>query len=396
MGTGDGSVIGSTKILDNGSAASRFNIVLVAEGYQSAELSQFNTDAQDCVDQLLATPPFDEMEPAINAYRIDVESDDSGADDPVACGGSGVTADTYFDASFCNGGIRRLLGVNTTTVLNVVNGIVPQWHQIIVIVNSTIWGGAGGTIGTTSTASGWENIAIHEMGHSAFGLADEYDYWAGCGVDTDRDNYTGGEPTQPNITANTNRATIKWGGLIDASTPLPTTSNADCSICDPQVSPVPVGTVGAFEGAGYYHCGLYRPEYSCMMRNLGLFCEVCQERIRETLQPYMPEVIHPEIPERFFDFRLMPDWILERWILVAYLIINWRLAKTKQPRIRPDKAFYKEVAKHLSAYIFDGKKPPAGIEAAIMNLADEYLGGKKMTLRAGDYIAIQNHLRQRR
>ena len=75
----------------------------------------------------------------------------------------------------------------------------PEWHQAIVIVNSSTYGGSGGQIGVTSTSSNWERIAIHELRHSAFGMADEYEYYAGCGVDTDRDKYVGGEPSEPNV-----------------------------------------------------------------------------------------------------------------------------------------------------------------------------------------------------
>ena len=286
MSTADGSVIETTKMVDNGSPVDRYNLVIVAEGYSKSELGQFAIDAQQFADVFFKTPPFDELKCGFNVYRIDVSSTDSGADDPVACGGTGTSADTYFDASFCNAGIRRLLLVNTTTVQNLVNAEVPQWHQVLVIVNSTIWGGSGGSIGVTSKSPGWENIAIHEMGHSAFGLADEYPYWAGCGTDTDRDNYTGGEPGEPNVTKDSNRATIKWSDLILTSTPMPTTTNADCTQCDPQPSPVATGTVGAFEGARYYHCGVYRPEFECMMRDFSSFCAVCERQIRETLSPF--------------------------------------------------------------------------------------------------------------
>ncbi|WP_055645501.1 M64 family metallopeptidase [Streptomyces venezuelae] len=57
-------------------------------------------------------------------------------------------------------------------------------------------------------------------------------------------------------------------------------------MCDPQANPVAAGTIGAFEGAGYYHCGLYRPAFNCMMRNLTPFCAVCQGVIRRTLLPF--------------------------------------------------------------------------------------------------------------
>ena len=222
MGAGDGFVIGITKIVDNGSEADRFNIVLVAEGYQSSELPRFASDALQFVTFLFAQDPFLSYQSAFNIYRLDVSSTDNGADDPITCaGGTGASPNTYFDASFCHGNIRRALTVDSNLVRSVVNSQLPQWHQIIVIVNSPIWGGTGGDIAVTSTAGGWENIAIHELGHSAFDLADEYEYWAGCGIDTTHDHYIGGEPAAVNVTTNTNRATIKWGDLIDPSTSYP-------------------------------------------------------------------------------------------------------------------------------------------------------------------------------
>ena len=129
------------------------------------------------------------------------------------------------------------------------------------------------------------------MGHTAFGLADEYEYFAGCGVDTDRNRHPATEPAEPNVTINSNRSTIKWHDLIAASTAVPTTSNADCTKCDPQGNPVSATTVGAFEGAHYYHCGAYRPQFTCRMRALNNpYCAVCQRVIRQRLTPFLPQV----------------------------------------------------------------------------------------------------------
>lgn len=161
--------------------------------------------------------------------------------------------------------------------------------MIMVIVNSAEYGGSGGDVANFSLASGASEIGLHEMGHTAFGFADEYEYYAGCGSgETGQNNYTGGEPTQPNVTANAKRATNKWRDLIDAATPMPTTSNEDCTNCDPQGHPYSVSTVGAYEGASYNHCGAYRPQFNCRMRALGNpYCAVCQRVIRQTIAPFM-------------------------------------------------------------------------------------------------------------
>src|SRR3712207_3651896 len=118
MTTADGSVLGTTKIVDNGPSAIRWDLVLMGDGYQADQLDQYAADVQRFVDTLFATPPFDEMRPAINVHRVDVTSSDSGADDPTDCEeGTGATARTYFDATFCHNNLHWLLVVNVATAL---------------------------------------------------------------------------------------------------------------------------------------------------------------------------------------------------------------------------------------------------------------------------------------
>jgi len=291
MTTTDGNVSGTALVVNHGPPAQRWNLVILGDGYRQIELGQYASDVQNFVNTLQGTNPFNEVWNAINVYRIDVVSTDSGADDPISCGGSGATPKTYFDASFCNGGIQRLLVANGATAITVANQQVPEWDVIMVIVNSTIYGGSGGAIAVFSLAPGANEIGMHEMGHAAFGFADEYEYYAGCGSgEIGHDGYTGGEPPQPNVTIDTNRATNKWRDLILASTSMPTSSNSNCTECDSQPSTVPQGTVGAFEGAFYNHCGVYRPEFDCKMRALGFpFCSVCRRVIQQKLSPYLSQ-----------------------------------------------------------------------------------------------------------
>ena len=293
-GPGDGMVVGATKIFDSGPDGSRFNLVLVAEGYQAGELGNFASDAQQFVDFFVATPPFTSTCRAFNIWRLDVTSSESGADDPTSAdpdfckNASGAEKDTFFDATFCDDGkIRRLLGVDGAAVIAAVTAEVPAWDQAIVIVNSSIYGGQGGTPGTTSLSGDWENIAIHEVGHSVFGLADEYEYWAGCSSgETDRDNHPAVEPGQVNVTIESDPTLVKWSALVDPT--MPTTSNADCAVCDPQPNPVVGQVVGVYEGAHYYHCDAFRPVFSCMMRDFAAFCPVCSKKITDDLAGFLP------------------------------------------------------------------------------------------------------------
>lgn len=292
MSARDGRVVRTAKIVDHGPASARWNLVVLSEGYREPELAQFAGDAERFCETLFATPPFDALRTAINVFRVDVASTDSGADDPAACDGTGATPATFFDASFCNGGLRRSLQVDTALVMETATDQVPEWHVVIVVVNSPVYGGSGADgVPVYSLASQAERIALHELGHSAFGLADEYADREGCGsAETDDHRYVGDEPVEPNVTADPSRRTLKWRDLVRGSTALPTTANADCTECDPQPNPVADDTVGAFEGARYFHCGLYRPQYTCLMQESAEpFCAVCTRRIRETLTPFLPK-----------------------------------------------------------------------------------------------------------
>lgn len=286
MSASDGYVVGTTKVVDHGPDSARWNFVIVGDGYRASELTQYHTDVQNFLTTLRATPPYDELFCGINVHRIDVVSTDSGADDPGCAGGTATTANTYFDATFCTvfsgSPLDRLLSVNTALALSVALTQVPLRHQVLCIVNSSKYGGSGGTIATCSTHAAAAQIAIHEIGHSAFGLADEY---GGDGTGT-----PAGEPMQPNVTRNTDRATNKWRALIAATTPMPSQCDPSCaaSTCVPPATPPAAGAVGTYEGAIFSDCNTYRPLPSCYMRDYGPFCPVCAGVIRQTLQPFLP------------------------------------------------------------------------------------------------------------
>jgi hypothetical protein len=285
MSTADGSVIGPTQISGAAPRNRAFNVVLLAEGFTAAQQNDFNNACSAFTHAFLETPPFNELSSAINVFRVNVSSTDSGADDPASAGGTGATARTYFDATFGGNNIRRLLVCNTSTALQVAAAQVPEFTVALVVVNSTVYGGSGGGVGTYSLAAGATEIAVHEMGHTAYGLADEYPYYAG-GSETGHDHHPAGEPAEPNVTTNADRNTLKWRWAVAPATAIPTMSNPNCGQEDSRPSPVPGGTVGLFEGAHYYHCGAYRPEYDCKMRALGMpFCRVCRQVIWDRISP---------------------------------------------------------------------------------------------------------------
>jgi hypothetical protein len=294
---------GTTKIVNRGPDAHRWNLVILAEGYRASELSTFRDHVRELVAFLLDAEPFAKLQDAINVHRVDVESCESGADHPDGCN-DGVTVDTYFDATFCRrpDWPERLLVVNTAKVIDVLEREVPHWDVGLVVVNSPRRGGSGEDLIPVLSSGTPFGVALHEIGHSAFDLADEYDFL--FGPDDPRDfeppdhsRYDGPEPQAANLTCATNRSEAKWTHLIPRGSQLPTTRKSDCTQSDwGTADPAPSGTIGLFEGAGLHRCGLFRAQFTCRMRqSQAPFCAVCQERIHATLMPYLEPVAVPDV-----------------------------------------------------------------------------------------------------
>jgi IgA Peptidase M64/von Willebrand factor type A domain len=304
VGLNNGTVLGATKIVDNGSDLFKYTLVLLSEGYTSADMPQWESDAQVVADFIIATPPFsdDDLKCALNIYRIDVVSEERGADDP-RCGGDGEgeRVKTYFDATFCSSqNVRRTMTVDSTIVLLTALTHVPFFNDSVVIVNSPIYGAAAGTFPVVSKGAGLQDTVVHELGHSSFGLADEYDYYGEC-AEEGHNVYVGFEPSEPNVTmlpGVPGFQLLKWDSLVEQTTDIPTTTKDDCTTCTDPADPNPIADdrlVGAFVGARYHHCGLYRPEFYCRMKDSAApppgetqpyFCVVCTQTIRDTLAPF--------------------------------------------------------------------------------------------------------------
>jgi len=102
----------------------------------------------------------------------------------------------------------------------------------------------------------------------------------------------------------------------------------------------------------------------------------------------MPKPI--EITKFFVDTRKLID----RRDWVKYLVlVNWHTKEHEELLQKPhDAEFEKFVIAQLNNYLA-GKQAPAAISTAIMNLADENFTSGTVTLRAGDYIALQQQYR---
>jgi len=273
-----GTAGGLTTVVRHGPNGAKWNLVVLGDGYTASQLPTFRTDVSAFVTALRATPPFKVLWNAVNVHRIDITSTESGADDPC---GTGTTRQTYFNATFCADGEDRRLTVDWLRAKLMGEYQLGQpCHAVLVIVNHVKYGGAGGPVAVCSKDPQAFKIAIHEIGHTAFKLADEYE---------GKDSLPAKEPGALNVTTNANRATNKWRNLIDPSTPVPSTRLPNCAgYTSAANTPLAAGTVGVFEGARNSRCGVYRPAATCYMRDLRQpFCRVCSRVIRDTLAPYL-------------------------------------------------------------------------------------------------------------
>ena len=260
-----------TSILVNGLNATKYDIVFIGDGFRSTEQNTFNARVDDAVDALRSLEPYASRMCALNIYRVNVVSDESGCDHPA----DGTSVDTELDCRYgnpANGEAERCIRSDSPAKCYEAADYAPDYDAVFVLVNDTQWGGCAGGLVFSSISSGFSGIITHELGHKIGSLADEYDCYVCDGSDSNS-SYTGSEPSRVNVTKNTNRATTKWGSLIDPATPIPT------------VSDVPAGVVGLWEGGLYKARDVYRPQRTCHMKTTGsAFCQVCHNEMNSILE----------------------------------------------------------------------------------------------------------------
>jgi hypothetical protein len=237
-----------TTIVNGGPSTNRIDLVVIGDGYTTADLPKYAADVQEFVIGMFQQQPFSEYQAYFNVHRLDVISAESGVDHPE----TETYKNTALDATYNCNGVQRLICADYYKVLDVVTAVMlpSERDAILVLVNDDTYGGSGGAFAVSSTHPDGVDIVLHELGHSVGLLADEY---AGGGGICD----SSVEPAEPNVTASTTRATIKWNAWIDASTDIPTESFA---------ADVP----GLYVGAKYCDSGIYRPTYDSKMRTLGV------------------------------------------------------------------------------------------------------------------------------
>jgi hypothetical protein len=300
-------------LFENGPPQDKVDLLILGDGYTETEMPKFHDDARRLVEILFATPPFRERRGDFSVRAVDTPSEDSGVDRP---------SDSVFRRTALNvtydifGSERYALTLDDATLRE--TAAQAPYEFVEILINGEKYGGGGiyNLFATCATRSGsTPYIFVHEFGHHFAGLADEY-YTSDVAYDTTTPIV---EPWEPNITAATDRKTLKWGDLVVADTPLPTPwgkeeyetyekkiqdrrralrakhapeaeMNAlfaeELAWTKPYLAKPPYGgKVGLFEGGGYRAKGLYRSSSDCIMftRNPDRFCPVCARAIERVI-----------------------------------------------------------------------------------------------------------------
>ncbi|MFF1817556.1 M64 family metallopeptidase [Kribbella sp. NPDC058245] len=255
-----------------GPTASRFNLVVMGDGYTAAELPKFREQVDKHLNVLWSIEPFKSYRNYINVYAVEIASPQSGVDcDPNL---TSPKVDTPLQMGFWGGcnpsSVQRLLTVSSTAAIqyaDLVPGTTSGNRQILAIGNSDTYGGAGGTYATASGGNALSAlITPHELGHSLGGLQDEYDYYARG----DRGApYEGTEPSSIHHTLLTEQQMRdqqqKWFRWLG----------------EPSESG---GPIGRYEGGMYAGSGVWRPSRHSMMKTLGYsFDQISRERMTQRI-----------------------------------------------------------------------------------------------------------------
>jgi hypothetical protein len=250
-----------TTVINNGPNSNRVNIVFLGDGYTEGQIhTTYPTHIVSMTNYMFNPPtgvitrdPYPRYENYFNVHRVNVVSNESGAD--VAP--ESIFRDTALDAAYYfEGSTERQLYINENKANAALNSALADAGFAadvrLVTVNDTRYGGAssnyavyaGGNINSTE-------VALHEIGHSFNRLADEY---GGYTLP-----YGSAEPREVNVTKDPSGAKwAHWRGFTQAG----------------------IGVIGAYEGAKLYDFGLYRPSQNSKMRNLNQpFDAVSREKI---------------------------------------------------------------------------------------------------------------------
>lgn len=239
-------VVDVRTIVSSGDPLKRADVVVVSDGFTTAELGTFKRLAGSVAKTVLTIEPFKNYARYVNVHRVTVVAERSGL------GGSRVGAKQESEG---------MLSCDTEKAASY-GRLAPDADLVIVIVNvkQARPTGMPGLI-TMDASADFSQVVLHELGHAIAGLDDEY------ADATVLNSYPDYGPEQEREHLNTTRQSdprlAKWHyWLLPPALP-------------------PQEKIGCFEGGYYREQGYYHPAKTCRMRETEAirYCAVCLEQM---------------------------------------------------------------------------------------------------------------------
>jgi hypothetical protein len=299
----------------NGASPVKVDLLIMGDGYTTADMKKFEADARRLADHLFTVSPFKERAADFNVWGLAVPTPEAGVSRPSTGVHHASKLGTRYDIF---GSERYVLTLDNRALREIAQHAPYEFIEIL--VNNDTYGGGGifGQFSTAAASNDWANyLFVHEFGHHFAGLADEY-YTSPVAYAPASGRM---EPWEPNVTALRDPAALKWKQHVKAGTPLPTAwpkaeyeeysrayqkrraalraanrPESEMSALfreDLEHSRVLFSqakhqhAVGAFEGANYEANGYYRSEMQCLMFDRSArFCKVCNDGITTIIDLY--------------------------------------------------------------------------------------------------------------
>jgi len=220
------------------------HLVVLGDGYLTDQQELLRADAVELIDAMRADPGIVSHLGAFNIHVVESVSRDEGALPP---GLPERFHSTAFSSRYDCEGVAQLICADVLEAF-MQAGAEYDVRQVVMSVNDVRFGGSGSGGGIAIASRGAAEVALHELGHSLAGLADEY--VDGALVNALAPAFV--EGLFPNVTAIIDPAAVPWARWIEPEVAVPSLEGEP--------------GVGLFEGALYRERGVYRPMSTSRMR----------------------------------------------------------------------------------------------------------------------------------
>ena len=230
----------------SGKSSTVTDIVFLGEGYTQNEMNKFVRDVKELSTYFFNKEPWKHYSDMFNVFYVKTPSNESGAgmtpDKPI---------DTFYKVTFGYAGVDRMPWPSDgmAKVYEVLKSAKPDYDMVVIVVNSTKYGGAGGGKFMCVSMDYWsKEVICHESGHAYADLADEYWY----------------ERYSESVNDTRQKDPVKWARWVNPNGKGPE-------------------RIGVYEFEDTVK-NWFRPHENCLMRYLQEdYCAVCREAIVEKI-----------------------------------------------------------------------------------------------------------------